>query len=464
MMLFVILFSVCCSLVASEKVLCEPGALGMQDGAITDNQITASSYHHEANSQTLTFEPWRARPSNTRYWRPHADTLDMLQDQWIQVDFLKTVIITGIQTQGSDSVSNKRWISNLKVQTGDSVDNLTNITDLSGNLQVFEANTDDNSIVTITFPQPITARYLRIIPTDCENNCGLRFEVTGCLLVDECVEDIDTCDVNAECHDQDDGYQCTCKPGFIGNGLLCEDIDECTQFPCMNDGTCEDGFGSYICRCASGYTGDMCQTALNRVPSGTTTTAKSTSTSLSTNNQENADQQLRKDNAGIIAGAVIGGIFLIILTTLIIVCLIKRKSKKNKETTAPPIVGEDGYMEYKKKDDACDPYTELRGHQPSASGEMQDSNLAATNSNEPQYEVSLENSHTVTGTADYEDINSKNPSSYQNNKTTYASNEHDTNEAEYTYAYADVPRANENRVNLNIEQNETAYINSAVRR
>ncbi|XP_072043967.1 uncharacterized protein [Amphiura filiformis] len=495
-MFVIILFSVCCSLSASVEESCNPGALGMEDGTIQDDQITASSYY--TNGKT-NYYPWKARLNGNSYWRPPAS---MLHDLWIQVDFVETVVIKGLESQGSGLAS--RWIKNLQVQIKNSGSTWKYIMSSIGN-QVFEANTDDNSIVTITFPQPITARYLRIIPTDCENNCGLRFEVTGCLLVDECVEDIDTCDVNAECHDQDDGYQCTCKPGFIGNGLLCEDIDECTSSPCMNDGTCEtdvnsyscrcatgytgdtcqididectsfscmnggtceDGSDSYICRCASGYTGDMCQTAENIVPSGTTTSAISTPTFLSPNNQENADQQLKKNDAGIIAGAVIGGMFLIILTVLIIVYNIKRKSKNNKETTASPIVGEDGYVEYKKADDASDPYTELSRNHPSASGEIQasrHSTSAAINSNEPQYEVSLGNRNTVTSTADYEDINSKDPSSYQNNRTTFASNEHDANDAEYTYAYADVPRANGNHVNLNSEQNETAYINSAVRR
>ncbi|XP_072043974.1 uncharacterized protein [Amphiura filiformis] len=103
----------------------------------------------------------------------------------------------------------------------------------------------------------------------------------------------------------------------------------------MNDGTCEDRIGSYICRCASGYTGDLCQTAVIRVPNGTATPAKSTPTSLSTSNQENAGQQLKKNNAGIAAGAVIGGIFLIIIAVLVIVCLVKRHNKEATSSTNP---------------------------------------------------------------------------------------------------------------------------------
>ncbi|XP_072042971.1 retinoschisin-like [Amphiura filiformis] len=254
-MLVIILFSVCCSLAVSVEESCQPRALGMEDGTIQDDQLTASSRHISGYRD---YNPWEARLKNgDGYWRPHEDTLDMLQDSWIQVDLLETVIITGLELQGSGR--RDRWITELQVQTKNTETTWTSIMDSTGN-RIFEANTEDHGIVAIVFPQPISARYLRIIPTECENMCGLRFEVMGCLLVDECVEGTDTCDINAECHDQDDGYECACKPGFMGNGLQCEDIDECTSSPCMNDGTCEDGQFSYSCRCAPGYTGDTCQT------------------------------------------------------------------------------------------------------------------------------------------------------------------------------------------------------------
>ncbi|XP_072043960.1 uncharacterized protein [Amphiura filiformis] len=260
-MFFVIFLSVCCSLTVSEEVSCVTGALGMGDGKITKAQITASSYH--TSNRGTTFNPWRARPSSSRYWRPHEDTLDMLQDSWIQVDFLETVIITGIETQGSHNKDFQRWIRKLQVQTGTSVNTLTYIADVSGNPQIFVANTNYNQFVMVEFPEPISTRYLRIVPTECVHRCGLSFEVFGCRLVNECVEFRNTCDTNAECKDEDNGYRCTCKPGFEGNGLECKDINECASSPCQNGATCRDGVGSYICTCIEGYMGDMCETNIN---------------------------------------------------------------------------------------------------------------------------------------------------------------------------------------------------------
>ncbi len=101
---------------------CEPKVL-----QITNNQITASSYHTTDSNE---FNPWKAQLSEELYWRPSLVAGGVLenmpQDQWIQVDFEETVIMTGIQTQGSNN-SAERWTTNLQVQVGDSLTTLTNI-------------------------------------------------------------------------------------------------------------------------------------------------------------------------------------------------------------------------------------------------------------------------------------------------------------------------------------------------
>ncbi|XP_072043351.1 uncharacterized protein [Amphiura filiformis] len=292
-MFFIIFSSLCCSLAVSEEVSCEPSALGMRDGTIMRDQITASSYH--TAQMGYMYLPWRARPSSQGHWRPDNDTLD----SWIQVDFSETVIITEIETQGSDNENFQGWISKLQVQSGNSVGTLAYISDPSGSNKIFVANTNYTQFVTVSFPEPISARYLRIVPTECETRCGLEFEVVGCRLVNECEEDTDTCDANADCRDQDNGYECTCKPGFMGNGLKCEDDSS--------------------------------------MPSGTETQSKSTPTTFSPNTQKFAGRQMNNNNLtpGITIGAVIGGIFLMVMAVLIIVCLVKRRKKQATSSTNP---------------------------------------------------------------------------------------------------------------------------------
>ncbi|XP_077350204.1 uromodulin-like isoform X1 [Lithobates pipiens] len=52
-----------------------------------------------------------------------------------------------------------------------------------------------------------------------------------------------------------DGFHCSCKDGFFGNGLNCSDIDECTDSRTHNCsiGTCQNTIGSYVCLCPRSY-------------------------------------------------------------------------------------------------------------------------------------------------------------------------------------------------------------------
>ena len=95
--------------------------LGMEDGSITDDQITASSYRDDDVGK---YGPGAGRLNNPNgQW--YADREDWTP--WIQVKFFSRVNITAIQTQGSSRF--KRWVTELQIQTGDSEDSLSYIMD-----------------------------------------------------------------------------------------------------------------------------------------------------------------------------------------------------------------------------------------------------------------------------------------------------------------------------------------------
>ncbi|XP_056231860.1 sushi domain-containing protein 1 isoform X2 [Seriola aureovittata] len=68
-----------------------------------------------------------------------------------------------------------------------------------------------------------------------------------------------TCHTNARCDDKADGSGkvCNCKYGFVGNGrTYCQDKDECqigASRICGQHTTCHNTYGSYFCKCLSGY-------------------------------------------------------------------------------------------------------------------------------------------------------------------------------------------------------------------
>ena len=48
--------------------------------------------------------------------------------------------------------------------------------------------------------------------------------------IDECALGTDNCSDNANCSDTIGSYDCTCRTGFDGNGILCEGIINTSRF------------------------------------------------------------------------------------------------------------------------------------------------------------------------------------------------------------------------------------------
>uniref|UniRef100_A0A8C9XTJ2 Nidogen 1 n=2 Tax=Sander lucioperca TaxID=283035 RepID=A0A8C9XTJ2_SANLU len=51
-------------------------------------------------------------------------------------------------------------------------------------------------------------------------------------------------------------FVCSCLPGFVGDGRVCQDVDECQQDRCHHDAFCSNTQGSYNCQCRPGFHGD----------------------------------------------------------------------------------------------------------------------------------------------------------------------------------------------------------------
>uniref|UniRef100_A0A7S0EN53 LysM domain-containing protein n=1 Tax=Hanusia phi TaxID=3032 RepID=A0A7S0EN53_9CRYP len=73
-----------------------------------------------------------------------------------------------------------------------------------------------------------------------------------CTDVNECLSP-SACDVNAACTNSQGSYACTCNAGYSGDGLLCQNINECSQSVCDPKANCTDTQGSFICVCLPGY-------------------------------------------------------------------------------------------------------------------------------------------------------------------------------------------------------------------
>ncbi|XP_033120224.1 uncharacterized protein LOC117119508 isoform X1 [Anneissia japonica] len=104
---------------------------------------------------------------------------------------------------------------------------------------------------------------------DCECHSGYIASGNDCIDFNECQDESDDCDDNASCLNTEGSYACSCNIGYVsqdgGNARngSCVDYDECLYKldNCAEDAICSNTIGSFDCTCNSGYSGDgvMCQ-------------------------------------------------------------------------------------------------------------------------------------------------------------------------------------------------------------
>ncbi|XP_071801345.1 retinoschisin-like [Asterias amurensis] len=153
--------------------------LGLEDGSIPDESLSASSnWEGRGNSTTTGGRLNKTPPSNLIIgaWCPTVpDT-----NQWIQVNLGNPTYVTGVLTQGRYNVA-AQWVTKYKVQfEPPSPACLVDVKEQLGQTQIFNGNTDQNSTVERHFFKPVLAVKIRIVPVEWEWFIALRFELLGC--------------------------------------------------------------------------------------------------------------------------------------------------------------------------------------------------------------------------------------------------------------------------------------------
>ena len=80
-----------------------------------------------------------------------------------------------------------------------------------------------------------------------------------CNDIDECADpSLNKCWSQNDCRNTPGSYKCSCPDGFRGNGINCNDIDECAtgQHNCHSLGECQNEIGSFKCVCNKGTLGN----------------------------------------------------------------------------------------------------------------------------------------------------------------------------------------------------------------
>ncbi|KAG8450478.1 hypothetical protein GDO86_002946 [Hymenochirus boettgeri] len=152
--------------------------LGMENGVIEDDQITASSF--KSSWYSSSWIPSFARLNKlgkTNAWQAKSNN----DYQWLKIDLLVTKKITGVATQGAKSLTTEMYVKSYIIQYSDNGRDWKSITEGATSLQkVFTGNVNNNGVVKNDFRPPIFARFLRIIPKSWYNSITLRVEIFGC--------------------------------------------------------------------------------------------------------------------------------------------------------------------------------------------------------------------------------------------------------------------------------------------
>ncbi|XP_021374153.1 mucin-5AC-like [Mizuhopecten yessoensis] len=143
--------------------------MGMQNHQIRDDMITASS-SRDANSA-----PYKARLGGPTAWTAAIDN----KNQFVQVDFLQSSLISGLTTQGRPNIPS--YVTSYYVRY--STDGLNwNTYREDGAEKLFNGNFDSVTPITHFFSNPIRARYIRINPQSYHGKVTMRFEIHGCFV------------------------------------------------------------------------------------------------------------------------------------------------------------------------------------------------------------------------------------------------------------------------------------------
>ncbi|XP_069502497.1 SCO-spondin-like [Ambystoma mexicanum] len=155
-------------------------ALGLEDGRIHYQQLTASS-HKENNppdAGRLNIVP------NILNIEPGWSPLDSDRQPYFQVDFLQPTFISAIVTQGGRQSGG--YVTKYRLTYSNDGVHYHNYTDgvygAPQMAQIFDANEDSNTPARRDLRRPLLTRYLRILPVAHHRRMHLRAEVLGCLM------------------------------------------------------------------------------------------------------------------------------------------------------------------------------------------------------------------------------------------------------------------------------------------
>ena len=148
----------------------------MENYGIQNDQITASSLKgpdDKPNAARLNAE-WAWTAEDVPKYKDES-----VLSEWLQIDLGELKEVTGLVTQGHPHYN--QYVKRFVVQYSETGLIWEDVMEPEVTYaKQFQGNTDSSTPVTNLFPEPVFARYVRIVPTDFHSSISLRVELKGC--------------------------------------------------------------------------------------------------------------------------------------------------------------------------------------------------------------------------------------------------------------------------------------------
>ncbi|XP_074652127.1 neurexin-4-like isoform X2 [Tubulanus polymorphus] len=147
-----------------------PYPLGMENGTILNEQISASTEHKQRPA-------YNARLHHRSAW------LGDLNDykQYLTIEFKETKVVTAVATQGLRGSRN--WVQEYHIEYSSDGETWEQVISDNGEQKLFIGNTNADGVVHSYLQYPIIARWIRFNPQRWNGFIAMRVELYGCKYV-----------------------------------------------------------------------------------------------------------------------------------------------------------------------------------------------------------------------------------------------------------------------------------------
>ncbi|KAI8518009.1 phosphatidylethanolamine binding [Branchiostoma belcheri] len=162
----------------------------VESGVIRDDQFSASSSWGSSS-----WQPWEARLNSGSAWYPRQYSTS----EWLQIDLLERMSITGIQTQGDPYYGASYYVTSFKLLYSDDGTDLNwNTFQENGSDKIFEGSSDGDGVKTNTIDPPIVTRFIRLMAVTWERGIAFRLELLGYFSISRTASNCDVTDYRSE--------------------------------------------------------------------------------------------------------------------------------------------------------------------------------------------------------------------------------------------------------------------------